>query len=194
MTVIVARDNPMAAGTPRGSPPMSVTSDASIATSAPVPIAIPRSAWASAGASLMPSPTIATVRPRAWSRCTIAALSAGSVSGTTLWIGMPTCLATDSAVARASPVTSQTSMLRGGQLANRGLGFDLDGVADREQPGRHAVDGDDRGRPARARRGLDRVCQRRQVDPTTLEQPAIADERRCEARRSNRPFLARRHR
>ena len=38
-------------------------SDASIATSVPVPIAIPRSAWASAGASLTPSPTIATTRP-----------------------------------------------------------------------------------------------------------------------------------
>ena len=67
-------------------------------------------------------------------------------------------------------------MLRGGQLANRGLGFDLDGVADREQPGRHAVHGDDRDRPARAGRGVDRVCQRRQVDATTLEQPTIADE------------------
>ena len=32
----------------------------SIATSVPVPIAIPTSAWASAGASLIPSPAIAT--------------------------------------------------------------------------------------------------------------------------------------
>ena len=38
----------------------SVRSDASIATSVPVPIARPRSACASAGASLTPSPTIAT--------------------------------------------------------------------------------------------------------------------------------------
>ena len=65
---------------------------------------------------------------------------------------------------------------RGGQLANRRLGFDLDGVADREQPGRHAVHGDDRGRPARARRGLDRVGQRRHVDAAALEQPPIADD------------------
>ena len=34
-----------------------------MATSAPVPMATPRSAWASAGASLMPSPTIATTEP-----------------------------------------------------------------------------------------------------------------------------------
>ena len=38
---MVARDRPMAAATPRGSPPTSVTSEASIATSAPVPIAMP---------------------------------------------------------------------------------------------------------------------------------------------------------
>ena len=41
---------------------MSVMSEASSATSAPVPMAMPRSAWASAGASLMPSPTMATTR------------------------------------------------------------------------------------------------------------------------------------
>ena len=35
-------------------------SAASIATSVPVPMAIPTSAWASAGASLMPSPTMPT--------------------------------------------------------------------------------------------------------------------------------------
>src|SRR5215217_5662309 len=40
-------------------------SEAAIATSVPVPIAMPRSAWASAGASLMPSPTIATILPSA---------------------------------------------------------------------------------------------------------------------------------
>ena len=34
-----------------------------MATSVPVPMAMPRSAWASAGASLMPSPTIATTLP-----------------------------------------------------------------------------------------------------------------------------------
>ena len=63
MTRIVARDSAIADATSRGSPPTSVTSDASIATSAPVPMATPRSARASAGASLMPSPTIATRPP-----------------------------------------------------------------------------------------------------------------------------------
>ena len=42
----------------------SVTPALSIATSVPVPIAMPTFACASAGASLMPSPAIATTRPR----------------------------------------------------------------------------------------------------------------------------------
>ncbi len=45
-----------------------------IATSVPVPIAMPTSARASAGASLMPSPAIATTRPSACSFSTSAEL------------------------------------------------------------------------------------------------------------------------
>src|SRR2546429_529628 len=45
------------------SPLTSVRSLASIATAVPVPIARPRSAWASAGPSLTRSPTIATTLP-----------------------------------------------------------------------------------------------------------------------------------
>ena len=54
-----------------------------MATSVPVPMARPRSAWASAAASLTPSPTIATTAPSAWSRRTTSTLSAGSTSATT---------------------------------------------------------------------------------------------------------------
>ena len=56
-------------------------SEASIATSVPVPIARPRSAWASAGASLTPSPTIATTRPSACRRRTTSAFSDGQDLG-----------------------------------------------------------------------------------------------------------------
>ena len=45
-----------------------------MATSVPVPMAMPRSAWASAGASLMPSPTIATTWPCACSAVTAVGL------------------------------------------------------------------------------------------------------------------------
>ena len=43
------------------SPEINVISLAAIATSVPVPMAIPTSACANAGASLIPSPTIATI-------------------------------------------------------------------------------------------------------------------------------------
>ena len=65
---------------PRRSPLTSVTPALSIATSVPVPMAMPTSACASAGASLMPSPAIATLRPSACRRLTCSALSSGSTS------------------------------------------------------------------------------------------------------------------
>ena len=82
MIGMVARDSSIAAATARGSPPTRVMSEASMATSAPVPMAIPRSAWARAGASLMPSPTIAT-RPRACSRSTWRPCRPGCTSAST---------------------------------------------------------------------------------------------------------------
>ena len=65
---IVARLSRRARTMPRRSPLTSVMPALSIATSVPVPIAMPTSACASAGASLMPSPAIATRSPRACSR------------------------------------------------------------------------------------------------------------------------------
>ena len=66
MVLSVFLDRAIASATARGSPPTSVTSAASMAASVPVPIARPRSAWASAAASFTPSPTMATVRCRSW--------------------------------------------------------------------------------------------------------------------------------
>ena len=62
---------------------MSVMSAASMATSVPVPMAMPTSAWASAGASLMPSPTMATTLPPACSSLTSSAFCSGSTSART---------------------------------------------------------------------------------------------------------------
>ena len=59
------------------SPPRSVIPADSMATSVPVPIAIPTSAWASAGASLTPSPAIATILPSDWSFFIFSILSCG---------------------------------------------------------------------------------------------------------------------
>src|SRR5699024_6749165 len=57
----VLRDRRMASTALRRAPRTAVMSLASIASSVLVPSARPRSAWARAGASLVPSPTIATV-------------------------------------------------------------------------------------------------------------------------------------
>ena len=100
----VARQRRIASAAARRSPQTSVRSEASMATSVPVPIARPRSAWASAGASLTPSPTIATTRPSSWRRLTTSTLSAGSTSAMTS--SMPTSAATAVAVVSLSPVSS----------------------------------------------------------------------------------------
>jgi hypothetical protein len=85
-----------------------VMSDASIAMSVPVPMAIPTSAAASAGASLIPSPTMATTRPSLQSLSTSFALSSGRTSAKTFSI--PACFAMKSAVRRLSPVNITTSI------------------------------------------------------------------------------------
>ena len=54
-----------------------------MATSVPLPMAMPRSAWASAAASLTPSPTMATTLPSSWRRRTTSTLSAGRTSAMT---------------------------------------------------------------------------------------------------------------
>ena len=78
-----------------------------IATSVPVPMAIPTSACASAGASLMPSPTIATIFPSCCNSLILAAFCSGRISASTLTI--PTCRAIASAVFLLSPVNITTS-------------------------------------------------------------------------------------
>ncbi len=55
----------------------------SMATSVPVPMAMPTWASARAGASLIPSPAMATIRPCAFSRRTTSTLSSGSTSAST---------------------------------------------------------------------------------------------------------------
>ena len=93
-----------------------------MATSVPAPIAIPRSAWASAGASLTPSPTIATLRPLRCSSATLLALSAGSTSAIT--VSIPSSRPMRRAVAALSPVsmTTCTPCSRRAAMAGRDVG------------------------------------------------------------------------
>ena len=86
---------------------ISTMSADSMATSVPAPMARPTSAVTSAGASLMPSPTMATLLPSACNPCTTRALSWGSTWAMTRLT--PTCRAMASAVRWLSPVSSTTS-------------------------------------------------------------------------------------
>ncbi len=81
---------------------MRTISPLSIATSVPLPMAIPTSACASAGASLIPSPTNATTSRRSWRARTSCAFSCGSTPAWTFSI--PTSRAIAFAVRGLSPV------------------------------------------------------------------------------------------
>ena len=60
---MVSRESRMALGTSESSLRIRIRSADSMAMSLPLPMAQPTSAWTRAGASLMPSPTIITLRP-----------------------------------------------------------------------------------------------------------------------------------
>ena len=70
----------MMAATSRGSLRTRTMSADSTATSVPAPMAMPTSAATRAGASLTPSPTMATRRPRDCTSRTFSAFSCGSTS------------------------------------------------------------------------------------------------------------------
>ena len=104
MMASVRREWSISQGSFARSSVMSAMSAVSIAASLPAaPIAMPRLARAMAGASLTPSPTMATVPYFATSSSTALTLSSGSSSAWTS--SMPTWRAIASAVARLSPVS-----------------------------------------------------------------------------------------
>mmetsp|Transcript_49501 Transcript_49501/g.129139 ORF Transcript_49501/g.129139 Transcript_49501/m.129139 type:complete len:470 (-) Transcript_49501:1599-3008(-) len=74
-----------------------------MATSVPVPTAMPTSAMASAGASLTPSPTKAILAPRSRNSCTLANLPAGLTPATTCATSTPASAAMCAAVRSLSP-------------------------------------------------------------------------------------------
>ena len=102
MLATVAFDKPSAIEIPRKSPLTSVTCALFMATSVPVPMAMPTSALASAGASLMPSPAMATTCPSDCNRSINVSLSPGLTSPCTSSI--PRRLPIALAVVRPSPV------------------------------------------------------------------------------------------
>ena len=89
-----------------GSEATSTTSALSRATSVPLPMAMPTSARASDGASLTPSPTIATLRPAALNESTKAVFCSGRSSARQS--SMPSRAPTARAAPSPSPVTMAT--------------------------------------------------------------------------------------
>ncbi len=113
---IVLRARRSALPAPFKLPFTSTASALSMAISVPFPIANPMSASLSAGASLIPSPTIITARRArfgspAFSRislCTDLSLSSGSTSAYTQLLEIPASSAMYSAQERLSPVSMTT--------------------------------------------------------------------------------------
>ena len=160
---------------PRRSPLTSVTPALSIATSVPVPIAMPTWRCASAGASLMPSPAIATTRPSLCSRSMPSAFSSGSTSATTSSI--PSACADRLRRSRGCRRSaSRCARPRACSGANRLGRRRLDRIGDAEQAG------DLRRRPRRtrpsgprARSASARAPRSPRVDAQLLEQRSVAE-------------------
>ena len=134
---IVARLSRRARAMARRSPLTSVTPALSIATSVPVPIAMPTWAWARAGASLMPSPAIATTRPSAWRFLIVSLFCWQHLGDHFIDAQLPR-----HGLGRAPAVAGQhddpQSVLV--EQANGFRGRVLDRVGDADQPGKAAVD------------------------------------------------------
>ena len=99
--------------------PSSTISALSRATSVPEPMATPTLASVSAGASLMPSPSIATTQPRPTRSLIRASLSSGSRSAWTS--AMPSLPPTASATDFVSPVNRMVRMRIRARASTAGL-------------------------------------------------------------------------
>ena len=127
---------------------------------------------ASAGASLMPSPAMATMRPSLLKLLDVRLFWSGKTSATTSSI--PSCRATASAVVRLSPVSitirNPSAWSRESPPASS-----LDGIGHAEQPGKLAVDGDETSPSALAAETLRPVRESQQCRCRFVEQRAIAE-------------------
>ncbi len=112
-----------------------------MATSVPVPMAMPTSAVARAGASLTPSPAIATLRPSAWSFVTAAAFWSGRTSATTS--SMPSSRRHRLGGGAAVAGEHDQPQALGVERRDRRRGALLDRVGHPQQARQGAVDGDE---------------------------------------------------
>ena len=115
-------------------------------------MAMPTSALASAGASLMPSPAMATTRPSRCSFATSASLSAGLTSPWTS--SMPSCGRDRSGRGQAVAGGHDDADAQRLERRQRFRRACLDRIGDREQPGQAAIDGEEHDAGAFARAAL----------------------------------------
>jgi hypothetical protein len=128
-----------AAATKARSPRISVTPAACMATSVPVPMAMPTSAAARAGASFTPSPTITTAPwpcKLALSSATRSAFWPGSTSAITSSGASPMRWPMARAAARLSPEIMRSCKPRARKAAKGGLGLGL-GLVGKGHQGHH---------------------------------------------------------
>ena len=172
---------------PRRSPLTRVTPALSMATSVPVPMAMPTSAWASAGASLMPSPTIATTAALGLELLDRRRPSARAAPRRRprRCRGSP---ATASAVVRLSPVSMTTPQALACSAAIASGVVCLDRVGDAEQAGGRAVDGDEHDGLAFAAQLLGALVRARAAStPSALHQARLPSATRAAVDRRPRP-------
>ena len=130
---------------------------ASRAAWVPVFIATPTSAWASAGASLVPSPVIATSRPSACSSRISSSLRSGVASARKS--STPASSAIFAAVSRLSPVTITVRMPIARRRSKRLAHALLDGVLEVDDAEHLRVARDGERRAALARDAVDRAVE-----------------------------------
>ena len=166
---------------------MRTTSAVSMATSVPAPMAMPRSAWASAGASLTPSPTMATLRPPCLQLGDLGRLVAGQDLGDDA-CRCPAVRRSARAVAWLSPVSMTTSMPRSCSAATAaaavGRGASAMPITPAAWPStatRTAV------RPVGGQL-VARGGQLAEVDAFALDQPAVADHTRRPSTSATAPW------
>ena len=148
MIASVRREWPISQGSRERSSVMSAMSAVSIAASLPAaPMAMPKLARAMAGASLTPSPTMATVPYFVTSASTAATLSSGRSSAWTS--SMPISRAIASAVARLSPVSMiRCSMPRARRSRDHARSLRPHGVGDGDQAADVPLVADHHDRPS----------------------------------------------
>ena len=177
MLRMVAAERRRARSRPPRSPPSRVTPALSMAMSLPVPMAIPTSARARAGASFTPSPVMATTRPCRISRDTASALPSGRTSASDL-VDAELDPAMACAVARLSPVSMTTRSPAALKASTTGGTVGSYPVGHTENTRDPSIDRDQHGRGTSMAELVRRIRECLRTDAAVVEKALRADQDR----------------